>query len=256
MKIDVIVPSNNPEEINGFIKSFSSMSIFKDYCQLVIIGNGDLKQSNIKYINSVSIKFIRIDEDYTEKLVPFAKLRGKGMINSNADYFLFMDDDNRFPERSNYYFIDCINFLERKKNCSVLQADRDRFNYYGPKLKEDGFYWTGYGLFIKNLPFSYKDFLNFEGCCEETLYVYEALNIGGLAYTFYGNPTIRDTSKQPKWNEENNPSYNEKVIQNNIQGFIQEKYQDKYWRYYDNIPNNKLPNLLQKKMDERIKNEK
>lgn len=253
MKIAVIVPTNNIKQINGFIKSFSQLNFFSKSCELVIIGNGNVYKKDINYTNYLSIRFIRIDEDYSNKLVSFARLRGSGMKNSTADYFLFMDDDNRFPKECDSYFMGCIQFLKDYAFCSVLQADRKRNNQYGFHYKKDGFYWTGYGLFIRNIIKDYSKLLDFNGCCEETLFAYETLNIDGLAYTMYGNPTYRDTSNPVKHNEENNPSYSEEVIQNNIQGYIQEKYCDSKWSYYKDIPNTSLPNLLQEKINKRMK---
>jgi len=255
MKIAIIIPTNNLKEINGFIKSFSQLSSFKKFCELVIIGNGNVNKSKINYTNNLSIRFIRINEDYTDKIIPFAKLRGEGMRKSNADYFLFMDDDNRFLKSCDSYFVNCVQFLQDNPLCSILQADKTRDKKYGAYYKSDGFYWTGYGLFLKNIIRDYNQLLDFKGCCEETLFAYETLNLDGLSYTMYGNPTWRDTSKHPKWNEENNNSYSEEVIQNNIQGYIQEKYCDSNWRYYQNIPNTSLPNLLQEKINKRIKYE-
>jgi len=255
MKIDVIVPTNNIEQINGFINSFSQLGFFRSFCQLVIIGNGEVHQKDIEYKNSVSIKFIRIDEDYHDKLIPFSRLRGEGMKDSKSDFFLFMDDDNRFPGGCDCYFINCVQYLINTPVCSILQADRKRNKKTGAHYKSDGFYWTGYGLFIKNIIQDYSALLSFNGCCEETLFAYETLNLDGLAYIYYGNPTYRAIEKDPKWNENNNPSYSEKVIMNNIQGYIQEKYCDKEWSYYNDIPNTKLPNLLQEKINKRIKYE-
>lgn len=255
MKIDVIIPSNNIDEINGFIKSFNKMKSFKKYCQLVIIGNGDLHRKHINYVNNLPIKFIRLDKDYSGEIIPFAKLRGLGMKDSSSDFFLFMDDDNRFTIECDSYFTSCVSFIIANPLCSVIQAERERDGPKGIIMKLDGFYWTGYGLFLKNIIKEYDHLLDFKGCCEETLYVYETLYNDGLPYIFYGNPTTRDKSLDPKWNENNNPSYSEEIIQDNIQGYIQDKYEDSNWRYYNNIPNNNMPNLLQQKINERISNE-
>ena len=193
MKIDVIIPSNNKKEINGFISSFSKLTFFRKFCQLVIIGNGSLQKKDIEFTNSLSIKFIRVDEDYTNKLIPFAKLRAKGMIESDSDYFLFMDDDNRFPEGCDAYFIGCVQFLQDNPICSILQADKTRQKRQGIYYKSDGFYWTGYGIFMKNVIQDYSKALEFFGCCEETLFAYEVLDVYGLSYTIYGNPKQRNT---------------------------------------------------------------
>jgi len=256
MLIDVIVPSNNEEEINGFIKSFSSMKKFSSICRLVIIGNGEVYQKSIEFTNSLRIKFKRINTDYSDKLISFSKLRGTGMKDSNADFFLFMDDDNRFPKGCDKFFLKCSDFLFNSVDCGTLQADRRRPYKKGTEHQLNGFFWSGYGLFIKNTFDITKGFLSFDGCCEETLFAYESLDKFGLPYKIYGNPTYRDTSKEANWNQNNHPSYSEEVIQKNIQGYIQKKYHDKEWRYYEEIPNGKFPKDLQDKIDKRMNNEK
>jgi len=254
MKIDVIIPTNNIKEINGFINSFNTMINFKKYCTLVIIGNGKVIKKSIK--NTSNVKFIRDDNNYSNQLVPFAKLRGIGMKNSIANWFLFLDDDNRFPKECDSFYMKIVNFIYNSKDCCTIQLDRKRIGKRRTKIQESGFFWCGYGLLIKNVFKIADELINFKGCCEETLFSYEALDKFGLPYICYGNPTYRDKSKSDKWNEENNESYSEKVIQDNIQGYIQNKYKDKNWRYYNDIPNGNFPKKLKEKIEKRFYNEK
>lgn len=246
MKISVIIPSNNKKRCKEFVESFMSMENFSSNCEIIIIGNGSFTECTMLAIK-YHVTFIY--DDWKGDIIPFAKLRGLGMKIAKGDYFLFLDDDNRFPDGCDEYYSKTLCLL-KDINCTTLQADRKR-SYSGLSIQESGFFWTGYALFIKN-NFKITDkMLSFIGCCEETLYSYEALNQDGLPFIFYGNPTYRDKTKPSKWNEENNESYSEEVIQENIQGYIQEKYQDKKWRYYNNIPNGDFPKTLKQKIEER-----
>ena len=263
MKIEIIVPSNNIEELNGFIESFNRMKKMKMIYNIVPILNNqsyykdqELKKSNeIKRICRYNPKM-----KITKKgnIIPFADLRYAGMKVSIADYFMFMDDDNRFKLESDDYYVEVASILYNNKEITTLQCDRKRDGKIGLHIQENGFFWTGYSLIIKNNSIAYlrDEFPGYYGCCEETLFAYKALENEGLPYIYYGNPTSRDTSKPADWNQNNNPSYSEEIIQNNIQGYIQNHYDDNNWRYYENIPNTRFPKGLLKKLKARGYNEK
>ena len=246
MKIAVIVPSNNVKNINAFIDSFFNMKEFSKKCELVIIANGDLKPRDIN--SKEKFHFIGYYNDFD--IVPFATLRALGMSKVECNYFLFLDDDNLFPNKSDEFYMKCYNFLELKRNCSILQAERFKKGLYGFKRKVDGFFWTGYGLFIKNVNLSYLRYTSLYGACEDLLYSYETLNKEGLPYIVYGNPTTRDKSKPNDWNQKNNKNYSKELLDDNIIGYIKEKY-DNNWDFYSNIKNLKLPKKLQEKLNER-----
>lgn len=256
MKISVIVPSNNASEINGFLRSFDTLNNFKNLCEVIIIGNGDVHYDSILGGHSVHYSVKRIDEDYTNKLIPFAKLRGEGMKESNADFFLFLDDDNRFNAGSENFYLNCINFLNNNPNCHILQADRKKVGKSGMHIKKDGFFWTGYGLFLKNINLDFKSIFNLYGACEDLLYSYEILDKGGIPYIAYGNPTTRDISLPNDHKQHNNISYSKDTLESNIIGYIKEKFdKDGSWDFYSNIKNLEFPSILKEKIENRIKNE-
>lgn len=268
MKIKVIVPTNNVERINGFIKSFNSMENFSQYCKIIIIPNGNIDIDNIKQDHNVEL-FPYSDrfKNYENKIVPFMKLRTLPMIlstiddikrdfytkeiieDNRPDWYLLFDDDNRFPDDSDFFYSICIRLLKKAKDCSVVELSNKK-NIGKINNKIDGFYWTGYGLFIKRLHIfdNHKEILNLLGACEDLLLSYLTLDKYGLPYTFYGNPTTRDKSKPNNWNQKNNPSYSKEILDNNIIGYIRERFNEPDWDFYGNIKNLSLPKELNKKI--------
>ncbi len=126
MNINIIVPTNNAQEINNFIFSLDKMKKFKKHATLIIIGNGNVHYDSILGGHSVKYEFIRSNNDYSNELINFYELRLEGMKNSNCDYFLFLDDDHRFGNLSDSFLISCIKILEYIPECTVLWTDQDK----------------------------------------------------------------------------------------------------------------------------------
>lgn len=262
MKISVIVPTNNIENINGFIESFNSMKHFSKKCEIIINPNGNINTKDIiRADNVVCLNQNYKLENFENKIVPFVKLRGFPMaytyVNGGTDWFLFLDDDNRFPEGSDEFYIQCYNFLDFDPTCSVLELSNKGNS--GIYEKTDGFFWTGYGLFLRHTELIItdimKDIIYLKGACEDILYSYLTLEYSGLPYVIYGNPTTRDKSKPNDWNQNNNPSYSEEVLNNNVIGYIRKKFNEPNWEFYKNINCLRLPKLLQEKINNRMNNE-
>ncbi len=250
MKIDVIVPTNNINQINGFIDSFSKLGFFKYSCELVIIGNGEVTEDKI-VSNNLFYSFVRYNKKINDGLVPFAELRNSGMLNSDSDYFLFMDDDHRFEGGADCYLMECLHRLENY-NCSVLCTDRDRDGKKGLHLKLDGFIWTNRGLFIKNVGIDFSKFKTLLGAGEDLLFSYYTLKKEGLPYIFYGSKITRIEKRFINGKKKRNPSYTKKVMHNNCIGHIRKEFDDRNWIHESDDKCINYPNKLQVKINERI----
>jgi len=256
MKIDVIVPSNNIKELNGFISSFDTLTEFKKHANLIIIGNGKVYYDGILGGHNANYDLIRDNNDYSNSIVPFAKLRNLGMKNSRSDFFLFLDDDHRFEKGSDEYLIKCINILKDKdKNISILSTDRFRNEpkEYQLKLKMDGFIWTNRGLFIKNLINEYN-FDELIGSGEDLLFSYCVLEKDGFPYELNGSPITRKEKNFINGKLVLKKSYSIEVLEENIIGFIKIKFKDNEWNWVDSYNRKPIeyPNKLNKIISKRI----
>jgi len=255
MRIDIIIPTNNPQEINGFISSLDKMTEFKKYCILKIIGNGKVYYDSILGGHSVNYDVTRVDGDYKGRPVPFAALRYSAMYNSNCDYFLFLDDDHRFNS-SDSFLIDCLNIL-KKTNCSILCTDKNKKGHSGLKLKEDGFIWTNKGLFIKNImnkiDFGLHNLLL--GAGEDLLISYMVLEQEGLPYTLYGSNITRKERRHINEKVIQNISYSKEVMDYNIIGYLRRYFDDRDWNHDSYNFSVSYPKRLKTILETRIKNE-
>ena len=258
MKIDIIVPTNNILEINSFILSLDKMEKFKKHITLKIIGNGNVYHNYISKLHSVNYDFIRVDNNYKETIVPFAALRSCGMDKSDCDYFLLLDDDHRFNKNSDDFLIRCIKILEETKDCSILCTDKNKNGNTGLKLKIDGFIWTNKGLFLKNifnqLSFGIHSLLL--GAGEDLLFAYMILEKEGLPYTLYGSDITR-TEKRYKNGIKviDNLSYSEKIMKDNIIGYLRNYFNDKEWVHQSNYFVTTFPKDLKQILNKRINSE-
>jgi len=257
MKIDIIVPTNNIQEINSFIFSLDKMKEFKKHIQLIIIGNGDVDYEHILGEHSVNYSFIRIDEDYKDKAIPFTSLRLSGIAYSHCDYFLFFDDDHRFNKKLDTFLMKCIETLEEVKDCSILCTDKNKNRNTGLKLKTDGFIWTNKGLFIKNI-FNKLDFGIYSmllGAGEDLLFSYMVLEQEGLPYILYGSDITRKEKRYINGNIIPNMSYSEEIMNNNIIGYLRHYFNDKEWihqsDHFDTTFPKKLQDILNKRINEK-----
>ena len=232
MKISVIVPSNKNKEINEFCKSYSKLTEFKKHAELIVIGNGEVKSA---YCD----KFIRYEKDFD--IIPFVELRGLGMLNSDSNFFLFLDDDHRFKNGADRFLMECISFLEEDNMCGVLQLDKKRSIKDWFEIKNDGYIWTSRGLFIKNTHMDIEHLFSLKGACEDLLYAYETLVYGWIPYKINQPFIIRDESKPNNDKELNDKSYSKEVLDENIVGFINHHFSDPSWEFYGHLYNLRYP---------------
>lgn len=253
MQIDIIVPTNNLKEINQFIFSLDKLTEFKKHCTLKIIGNGNVYYDSILGGHSVNYDFIRVDENYEGKPIPFAALRYSAMTNSNCDFFLFLDDDHRFNECSDFFLIDCLNILNSKKDCSILYTDKDKDNNW-LDIKRDGFIWTNKGLFIKNIihKLDYGIHSTLLGAGEDLLISYMVLEQEGLPYQYCKSNIIRKEKRYIDGKVIDNISYSKEVMEDNIIGYIKRYFNDKDWTHDSYNFSNSYPNRLKQILEERI----
>lgn len=242
MKIDIIVPSNNIEMINKFLKSLSRLGLDSDIYKIVIIGNGELYQKNIEYNNSLSIRFIRFEKEFD--IIPFAELRGIGMIDSDCDFFLFLDDDHIFNINAKDTLNNSIEFLSNNQSIGILQLEKDNEEKDSFHFKYNAHIWTSRGLFIRNISFNYEEIFKLKGACEDLVYSYEVLSQGYLPYSRYNSGIERGCKLPNNYKELNNPSYNEKLLDDNCIGYIRNKYNDTNWKFYGSLSNLSYPNKL------------
>ena len=256
MKIDIIIPTNNSNEINGFIMSFDKLERFKKHCRLIIIGNGNVHYDSILGGHSVDYEVIRDNNDYSNKIVPFAKLRSFGMIYSNCDFFMLLDGDHRFSELSDKFLMKMINELKTNKDLSILFLDRERDGKKGLSIKKDGFIWTNKGLFIKNIGIDFSIFSNLMGCGEDLLFSYLTLEKFGIPFVFNGSEIERKSKRVFKKGDKEvkDISYCKNTIDNNIYKEIRERYHQPNWCNEAIYYNTKLPTYLKRIIDARISN--
>lgn len=254
MKIDVIVPTNNSQEINSFISSFDKLTEFKKYCTLRIIGNGHVYYDSILGGHSVDYNLIRVDNNYYKKLVPFAALRYAAMAQSNADFFLFFDDDHRFHQDSDRFLMDCMELLELRSHISVLCTNKPKDYHYGFSIKRDGFIWTNKGLFIKNImnQLDYGVHSCLLGAGEDLLISYMVLEKEGLPYEYYNSDITRKEKRHVDGKVIENISYSKEVMENNIIGYIKKYFDDKDWTHDSYNFINSYPNRLKKILEKRL----
>lgn len=241
MNVDIIVPSNNVDNINKFIKSYMSLNLAtRKNFRLKVVLNNIKDDRRIYCINEVD--WIWYNDEFD--IVPFLALRWKAMEDSDADFFLFLDDDHTFEEGSDRLLNNCLNFLHNHKECGLLQLEKANI-LKGFHVKKNAHVWTSRGLFIKNIGFNFGNFLNLVGAGEDLFVGYTALVKGYIPYCHYNstikrNPPYTDN----RYQELNNPSYSEDLLDKNIVGFIRQIYDDPDWRFYGSLENLKYPNKL------------
>lgn len=251
MNVSVIVPSNDKNRINDFIKSYAKLKNFMKISKLIIIGNGDLKEEDIKVRDWIT--YIQYKKSFD--IIPFAELRGIGMnYYKDADFFLFLDDDHRFNEKTDDFLIQCNSFLLSHDDCGVLQLEKNNTSKNGFYIKRNAHIWTSRGLFIRNLGFDYNKFYTLKGACEDLLYGFEALNHSYLPYAIWNSGITRNGTKNNRHKELNDKSYSEKLLDNNIIGYIRNKYNDPKWKFYGNLHMLNYPKFLKILMKSRLSN--
>jgi len=256
VKVSIILPSNNKEKTEQFIKQFNSLRFFRGFVDIVIIGNGQFKESPKGLWNKDC--FIKIDEDYTDKIIPFAKLRGLGMAYSSSDWFLFLDDDHFFEEKDKReveeILMKSLVFLDNHLDCGVLQLHKKSDKKSSFYIKKNAHIWTDRGLFIKRINFDYKKLSKLKGACEDLLYAYEVLNTGLLPYCLYNCKIKRGCNLPNDYKENNNESYKEKLLDENIIGYIRKKYGQDNWGFYGNLKYLGYPNFLRQMIKKQLTN--
>ena len=250
MKISVIVPTNSIKRINEFINEYDNLNNFYSFANLIIIGNGEVEEENIPILPKVH--FIRYEKVFN--IIPFTELRGIGMETVNPDFFLFLDDDHRFNENSDIFLVRCINFLQSHKECGVLQLRKRNIEKNSFYVKRNAHIWTDRGLFIRNINFEYKKLYQLIGACEDLLYSYEVLNKSYIPYEVYNAPIERGCTLPNNYKELNDKSYNEKVLDENIIGYIREKYNEQDWKFYGNLKYLSYPFHLKNLIKSRLSN--
>jgi len=249
MKISVIVPTNNIKRINEFIDRYNKLINFKYLANLIIIGNGEVE--NIQ--TSQNIHFIRYEQDFD--IIPFVELRGIGMNHIDCDFFLFLDDDHIFNESADIFLIKCIKFLKFHNECGILQLRKHKFNRSNFYVKRNAHIWTDRGLFIRNTKnLNYAKLFKLKGACEDLLYAYEILNESYIPYEIYNTPIERGCSLPKNHKEKHNPSYNEKILDDNIIGYIRDKYNHSKWKFYGNLKSLGYPFHLRNLIKSRLSN--
>jgi len=246
MKISIIVPTNNIIMINNFINYYNTLKNFKKISELIIIGNKEVKKID-------GVKFIRYEKNFN--IVPFAELRGIGMeASKDSDFFLFLDDDHTFNIKADKFLMNCYNFLNKHNECGLLQLEKINKEKDGFYIKRNAHIWTSRGLFIKNIGLNYSKYYNLTGACEDLLYGYETLNESYIPYEIYNSPISRGCDKPNNYKQFNDPSYNEKILDKNIIGFIRDKYNDEDWKFYGALRHLKYPISLRKLIKSRLSN--
>ena len=251
MKVSVIVPTNNIKRITKFINSYSKLENFKQKVKLIIIGNGEVVKSTIQ--KDSFITFIRYDKSFN--IIPFVELRGIGMNKVYADFFLFLDDDHIFKKGADNFLIECLNFLKNHNECGVLQLKKKNEEKYGFYPKRNAHIWTDRGLFIRRInQFDYKEYYKLIGACEDLLYSYEVLSQSYIPYIIHNTPIDRGCTLSNNHKELNHPSYNKKLLDDNIIGYIRKKYNQKDWKFYGSLTNLTYPIHLKNLIKSRLAN--
>ncbi len=249
MKVSLIIPTNSIERINNFIDSYEKLNRFKDSCQLVIVGNGEVVENKVNLQENYIFK--RCEDKFN--IVPFAKLRMIGMINSDCDFYMFLDDDHIFKEGSDDSLVRCLSFLSTHKDCGILQLQKSNKEKFGFYIKKNAHIWTSRGLFIRNIH-QKENFDHLIGAGEDLLYSYEVLSKGYIPYEKYNSKIERGCNLPNDFKEKNDKSYNKKILDDNIIGYIRKKYSHPKWEFYGSLGNLGYPNLLRILIKNKLKN--
>ena len=185
-KVTIVIPCYNIEEEDGSFKSFEGtinsiigQSFNFEYIELILINNGSTDNTNeillklSKEYNNV--KIFNIDKNSGGPATP----RNIGIENSNTDYIMFLDCDDKFSEEAVkilYEEISTNDFDFVLSNYSISLADNQILDYNtgnNNRLVTDKydynlqyivkFFWTG----IYSLQFLRENNINFKQCYGE-----------------------------------------------------------------------------------------
>jgi len=252
MKVSIIIPTNNVKKINKLINSYSTLLKFKKISELIVIGNGEVYEKDIK--NKKEIKFIRFEEEFD--IIPFVELRGVGIEQSIGENLLFLDDDHCFMKGSDSFLIDCVDFLDKHNECGVLELKKKNVAKKGFYIKRNAHIWTDRGLFMRNIfvKDEIKSFYKYVGACEDLIYSYEVLNNSYIPYEIHNSPISRKSEVSNRYKEFNHPSYSKELLNLNVIGFIKYKYNDKDWKFYGSLNSLEYPRHLKNLIKSRLSN--
>jgi len=256
MKISVIVPSNSLCRIETFVEEFDKLLLFKKMVTLIIVCNGELKTKNVpkrKYI-----KCIQFNKKIKENdIVPFVELRGVGMKERSADWFLFLDDDHTFDDNADTTLIKSLKFISHHNECGILQLEKQNKEKDGFYIKENAHIWSSRGLFIRNIGFDYNKLSKLKGACEDLLFAYIVLYESYLPYNYYNSGIHRNSPLEKgkygkRTKEFTDISYQENTLDKNVIGYIRNLYFDYNWKFYGHLQYLEYPNFLKERIKSRL----
>jgi len=200
--------------------------------------------------------------DYTgnwDKPIQVLKMREQcAEMWPEADLYLFIDDDfkfvggtNKYPFSSGQRYLHSIDYMTRFPKCGLVNT-KSFLGGTPQKLKikaaKHGMVATGQGLFLRNMSkhgFGLwpEELQEMRGGLEEQSACYVRIERGYYVAQQFNNPTIHITGRLSDWDDKPDNFHNTGVIDDNLAGWIRNRYQgdwdyqhrkvpDRLWRMY------------------------
>lgn len=241
MKVSIIVPSHRPHKTRRLLRSLQDVQMLNFDVWLLNQSplNADVfleMRRSFQHIDIHNAEFPPVDKATP---IPIVRWRAMAMAQSDADVFLMLDDDHQFVPKSarwpssQRYYAECVRYMETYPEVGSIMTSgffggaawKDKF----VRNPDNGCVALQTGLFIRNIPnLITGDELWLVGLLDESLYIYKAIEMGYTHVKRFYCPTKKDPSKRIGCGL---PTYDKAVIQDNIGGYIQKRYNDPNWHH-------------------------
>lgn len=245
MKVGMIVISNRPDDLEEFLHSMSVMKSFRSqfgvYCLLQdpFTGHEPFLRSVDKYniVKNLGAP------------IPFAYYRRMAMkLCRDVDWFWSLDDDHRFQDSIGKmfnkscveYYNDVWSFLRSHEDVGVLSC-RGYFGGYSTGYDfvinpDNGLVATDKGgLFLRNIGVDKivsDEESHMRGALFESLAAYNIMDFGLKFARRYNSPIhSRPPGKNKRQGISQNVSYSDETLNNNLQKYIRDKFDDPTWTH-------------------------
>lgn len=234
-KVGIIVPTHILTEIAGFMRTIQHLKPMDfEVCAIA------QPPVTYEFLEKMGVHtYAIVDPPKVKGLIEMVHWYDVGMrILKHCDYFLFIDHDHRFKPAKNdkpssgTYYQECIDYMDANPDVGVFNT---KFYFGGAAWKYEikknpvnGLLSINTGMFIRNVPefkFNRRE-LSFVGTLVESLLGYKMIALGYNNAKRYYCPTTFTKSKRLYSGE---PTYSKEVLLANIQGYIQEIYDDPDW---------------------------
>lgn len=249
MKYDIgfVVVSNRPAKLKRFIKSFQHIPILRSKSCMILTHQSPVDVPPNEFDRAVGLP--PFDKS---KPLPMLQLRRHGIaLTSDCKYICYLDDDHQFaPSRpgktfyksSEEYYLECIDYMDENQDVGILSL-RGYFGGYSwgygfKKMPSNGFIENNAGgIFMRNIGHENifpPECYSFVGVMSEPLCGYSIMSQGYKYAKRFNCPNKFEAPGKSKHVSNGAVlSYSEQIANENVQGYIREKFDDPTWRYSD-----------------------